>query len=137
MTPQQRYRLNHPERAARDLEKLRSYPRRTKQVRTRPPEPPQRRIRRVYGISETEYEAMKTAQNYRCAICNEIKELVLDYDHTIGRNRGMLCRGCNAFGLKNHTLTTYRAHSQAVIAYLKRYEVSGSDNPDSMAEGAA
>lgn len=49
-----------------------------------------------YGISIEEYEAMKEAQDNKCAICEEEPEvLVVDHDHETGKVRGLLCHSCN------------------------------------------
>lgn len=61
-------------------------------------------LRRKYGISIEEYEAIHKSQNDLCKICGlpetrgqgAIKgALSVDHDHTTGKVRGLLCKGCN------------------------------------------
>lgn len=53
-----------------------------------------------YGLSLETLEAMKTAQNSRCAICSSSDRLVVDHSHETGEVRGLLCHACNvALGL--------------------------------------
>lgn len=58
---------------------------------------------RVYGITETEYDSLFTAQNGVCKICGNPQQprkrscglLAVDHDHTTGAIRGLLCDKCN------------------------------------------
>lgn len=63
-------------------------------------------LRKNYGISAAEYDAMYAAQDGRCAICNEeetahvgrgrpTNRLAVDHCHKTGKVRGLLCRSCN------------------------------------------
>jgi hypothetical protein len=57
-------------------------------------------IRRVYGITYAEYEAMLEAQGGGCAICGQTPEqegrrLPIDHCHTTNKVRGVLCTKCN------------------------------------------
>lgn len=49
-----------------------------------------------YGISLSERDAMAQQQGNKCAVCGEIKRLVVDHDHVTGAIRGLLCYACNS-----------------------------------------
>jgi hypothetical protein len=58
------------------------------------------RLKRVYGITPDEYNAILSAQNEACAICkrhfSEFNyRLCVDHDHSSLRIRGLLCVYCN------------------------------------------
>jgi hypothetical protein len=77
------------------------------------------RLRRAYGISKDQYEAMLARQAGVCAMCKKppAEPLLVDHCHATGRVRGLLCRTCNTglgfFG-DDHRLMT------AVADYLKK-----------------
>lgn len=54
---------------------------------------------RYYGIKEDEYQAALTAQGHLCKLCllplALLKKPSVDHDHATGRNRGIVCHGCN------------------------------------------
>lgn len=58
-----------------------------------------RHIGNVYGLTNTEYEAIKAEQGGVCAICQratgESRRLSVDHDHNSLFTRGLLCRPCN------------------------------------------
>ena len=59
-----------------------------------------RDLKKVYGITEDDYNKMYITQNGKCAICgihqNNLKRrLSVDHDHINGRVRGLLCHHCN------------------------------------------
>ena len=63
-------------------------------------------IRKRYGITEDQYNAMMTDQNGVCAIClkkcSARERLGVDHCHTTKKVRGLLCVKCNnAIGLFN------------------------------------
>ena len=52
-------------------------------------------LRRRYGITAEEADAMLTAQDGTCAICRIEPAVHVDHDHATGRVRALLCFGCN------------------------------------------
>ena len=55
-------------------------------------------LRRRYGITAEQYDAMLAAQEGRCALCGRRPgrvRLALDHDHATGEARGLLCSTCN------------------------------------------
>lgn len=55
-----------------------------------------------YGITQNDYDAMKSSQDFKCAICgtheDDLKRvLCVDHCHDTGRVRGLLCDTCNKF----------------------------------------
>lgn len=58
-------------------------------------------LRRTYGITLDDYDAMLETQGGGCAICGKMPEehgarLHVDHDHETDEVRGLLCRNCNA-----------------------------------------
>jgi Recombination endonuclease VII len=49
-------------------------------------------IKRFYGITVTEYEALMAKG---CALCGENKNMHLDHNHVTGKIREPLCQRCN------------------------------------------
>lgn len=88
-------------------------------------------LKRNYGLTIDEYNAMLEAQDRRCGVCrrheSEIAEngrmgarrLGVDHDHERNCLRGLLCQGCNtALGLlKNDPALVVNA-----VFYLQAYE---------------
>lgn len=57
-------------------------------------------LKRKFGISLEEYEALANAQDFKCAICqkdqSEFKiKLAVDHNHETKAVRGLLCKDCN------------------------------------------
>jgi hypothetical protein len=55
-------------------------------------------LRRTFGISQADYEALLATQGGGCAICGKPPgkiSLHVDHDHETGDVRGLLCVGCN------------------------------------------
>ena len=64
------------------------------------------RLRRHFGMTSEDYEAMSALQNHCCANCGmsetainskakRAQRLSIDHDHATGRVRGLLCIRCN------------------------------------------
>lgn len=56
-------------------------------------------LKRNFGITVVEYNALFEFQNGLCAICgsdNEGKSFCVDHDHESGKIRGLLCKKCNS-----------------------------------------
>lgn len=63
-------------------------------------------LRREYGITLADYNAILRRQAHRCAVCRrpetirqkssgELRRLAVDHDHVTGTVRGLLCHRCN------------------------------------------
>lgn len=61
----------------------------------------ERRLKRKFGISQTEYDLILDSQDGKCAICGKPlydklnKRLSVDHNHDTGKVRGLLCSACN------------------------------------------
>jgi hypothetical protein len=73
-------------------------------------------LKRRYGLTPEEYQAMVVAQEGRCAICRrEARELVVDHNHATKVVRALLCDQCNVMlGMAGESVETL----QRAIAYL-------------------
>ena len=89
-------------------------------------------LRKMYGITISDYDNMLKAQNNLCAICSlpetsihprtkEIKKLSVDHNHNSGKVRGLLCTRCNC-------MIGYARESEILlnkaIEYLRTYDAS-------------
>lgn len=82
-------------------------------------------LRKAYGITVEEYDAMLEEQGHRCGICGEpesamlagkVKSLAVDHCHNSDRVRGLLCNNCNrAIGLLKDDVDVLRK----AIVYLE------------------
>lgn len=56
-------------------------------------------LRRKFGITPEQYDAIASAQGKLCAICRKAcitdRKLAVDHCHTTNRIRGLLCNNCN------------------------------------------
>lgn len=77
------------------------------------------RLRRLYGLTLEQFNAMRIAQGNSCAICREHpKRWHVDHDHLTNTVRALLCHGCNVgIGHFRESLATM----QRAIAYLEKY----------------
>ena len=77
-------------------------------------------LKRNFGITLKEYEAMLDACGHCCLICRlpeKKRSLAVDHDHVTGKIRGLLCSKCNTgIGLLNHSETLLRN----AIDYLRK-----------------
>lgn len=54
------------------------------------------KLQHEYNLSESEEQALKIAQDFKCAIClQEVPKLHIDHDHQTNKVRGLLCGNCN------------------------------------------
>jgi len=73
-------------------------------------------LRRFYGLTLEQYDALKEKQGGVCAICGRDGRLNVDHIHGTKTIRGLLCRGCNC-GLGNFGDSVELM--QRAIVYLK------------------
>lgn len=71
-------------------------------------------IKKRYGITLEEREALKAKQNFCCAICGQKKRLYIDHEHGTKNVRGMLCPRCN-------TLCGFLENDKGEIQKAKEY----------------
>lgn len=75
-------------------------------------------LKRRYGITLEQYNALLEQQGGACAICQRVPKagrLHVDHDHKTKVVRGLLCYRCNRYHVSNHTLET----AKRVVAYLE------------------
>jgi hypothetical protein len=76
----------------------------------------------TYGLTQDQYDALLSAQDFRCAICSTGTSggngtWHIDHCHNTERVRGLLCSKCNTgLGLFNDS----PAHLQTAITYLTK-----------------
>ncbi len=80
-------------------------------------------LRRYYGFSPEQYDAMLAEQGHQCLICGVSPEhsmkgrLYVDHDHKTGKVRGLLCGLCNSgIGKLGDSIARLRAAAD----YLER-----------------
>lgn len=85
-------------------------------------------LRRVYGLTLAEYDALFARQNGVCAVCaepetmngphGEPRLLAVDHNHATGEVRGLLCHRCNVvLGLADDSPDRL----ERAAAYLRRF----------------
>ena len=86
-------------------------------------------LKRNYGLTFEEFEAMLSDQDNCCAICKSTKPLGrhkrfnVDHHNKTGNVRGLLCSNCNtALGLVNDNIHTLKS----MIQYLESHEVTST-----------
>lgn len=79
----------------------------------------EQQVKRDYGLTPEEYDAMLVAVDGKCTICRKapkVKALAVDHCHTTGKVRGILCDKCNmGIGYFDDNLDLL----QKAIEYLK------------------
>lgn len=84
-------------------------------------------LKRFWGMTVEQYEAMKEKQGGTCALCpktesNPHKRLCIDHDHENGKIRGLLCDNHNrAMGLFKDSIEDM----EKAISYLKSHRSKG------------
>jgi hypothetical protein len=84
-------------------------------------------LKRSYGITLAQYEAMLATQGGKCAICKGPertrdkdggpRRMPVDHDHNTGKVRGLICTHCNrALGMFKDNVEILKA----AIAYVER-----------------
>lgn len=92
----QRYPLAHckPCVIKREQERYRANPRQKRD------DDWSRRLKQIFGLSESDYFSMLNAQGGVCAIClgpqQAGKRMAVDHCHKTGKVRGLLCTMCNS-----------------------------------------
>lgn len=69
-----------------------------------------------YDLTLEAYNLLIKKQCNKCALCDKIRRLVVDHDHTTGRVRGLLCRKCNMWLSVFDNKTKFRK----ILKYLGR-----------------
>jgi hypothetical protein len=99
-------------------------------------------LRRVYGISQYQYEVMLSEQAGVCACCGkpethknahtgEILPLAVDHDHKSGEVRALLCGDCNrAYGM----LKEDESRILSLLAYHRRFHPSDDPPADELTQ---
>lgn len=82
------------------------------------------RLRKEYGLTLAEYEAMADKQGGRCAICLRkpaARRLAVDHNHKTGRIRGLLCTRCNhkLLGASNEDSAILRRAADYLDSYAE------------------
>lgn len=80
-------------------------------------------LRKKYGITVAQYEAMVVEQKNLCKVCGNPpkpgKKLVIDHDHRSGKVRNLLCDNCNLLiGHAQEDLIIL----EATISYLRSHD---------------
>jgi hypothetical protein len=82
-------------------------------------------LKRYYGITPEQYDAMLAQQNGLCALCQtpetdtRNRVLCVDHDHATKKVRGLLCNGCNrGLGFFQDKVTVL----QTAIEYLMKHK---------------
>jgi hypothetical protein len=79
-------------------------------------------MRKKYGITLEQYQAMLEKQDGVCAVCGEGcksgRALSVDHNHTTGQLRGLLCGNCNrGIGYLQDDPELIRAALEYILSY--------------------
>lgn len=82
-------------------------------------------LRRKYGITEEQYNALLLKQDGNCAVCGRRASsfkvrLAVDHDHSSGRIRGLLCNFCNRRVVGRHRKEKGAELLKAAYEYLTK-----------------
>jgi hypothetical protein len=84
----------------------------------------ERDLRRKFGISRADYQALLIAQNGLCGICGKENvtgtRLAVDHDHKTWQVRGLLCGPCN---MLQHKIEEDPTWMDKAISYLSKHTV--------------
>jgi hypothetical protein len=84
-------------------------------------------LKRMYGITQQDYDKMLLEQNNQCAICGTTEPkgrhtsnyFVVDHCHNSGKVRKLLCHHCNtSLGLVGDNISTL----EEMIKYLQKHQ---------------
>ena len=80
-------------------------------------------LKSLYGLTNEDYERLKTEQNGNCGICEEKLDdgfgTHVDHNHKTGAVRAILCRKCNLLlGMAKDSTNIL----ESAIMYLNKYE---------------
>ena len=98
----EKYAEQHRRWRAGRIEQLREAARKRRKVNPEPDRTTRRRshLRKYYGLTLEQYDALLASQGGCCAICENPKPEAekswhVDHDHQSGKVRGLLCGACN------------------------------------------
>jgi Recombination endonuclease VII len=83
------------------------------------------RLKRDFGISVCQWDALFEAQGHRCACCSTTDPRSkngweLDHDHVTKGIRGILCKPCNRLlGMLGDQLADVASRSEQLLTYLR------------------
>lgn len=92
-------------------------------------------LKRKYGLTREQRDAMIKAQRGRCPICrSKANKWHVDHCHVTGKVRSILCRYCNPMlGLARDSIKTLRA----AVAYLEHHQTKKSQKIKKRADTSA
>jgi len=84
-------------------------------------------LKRRYGITGAQADAMYAEQDGLCAICRAASAAHVDHDHLTGKVRGLLCFNCNGgLGQFKDRIDVL----DAAVSYLNSHAASEADFPE-------